>query len=175
MDEAESSPSAFRRKKLTLWPSIVVLASFFAWWVFFYWDIFSFLLLIAMLCFSAAWLIYFLVLMLRRRPRKALSFLIPALAAFALPLLFAAGPLVQSRHYVEFLMYDARYHIKAEVRKNGYTYERWPLPKGSMIRYEIVYDATDGILRKDMINDGVCFTKVFRVGEHFYIFAESCP
>ena len=183
MDEAESLPPATKKKKLTLWPSIVVLALLCAWWVFFYWDIFSLLLLIVMWFFSAGWLIYFLVLMLLRRPRKALSFLIPALAVAlttlpvgpmepaALPI---ARSLVQSRQYVEFLIYDARHHVKAEVRKNGYAYRKWALLKGSIVAYEIVYDATDGILKKDMTGNDGCFTTVYRVGGHFYMVAEIC-
>ena len=49
--------------------------------------------------------------------------------------------LVGSRDHVEFLIYEARHHIKAQVRSTAVRYKEWQLYGN----HYIVYDVTDAI------------------------------
>lgn len=123
--------------------------------------------------------------MFRRKPKKCLSFLIPVLLAATTGSLFVslwpvAGPirrsLFYSRDYVEFLMYDVRHHIKAEVRRNGYKHKKWTVRKHySETSYQVVYDPTDKIVKEDDTDGGGCYTTVFSLGDHFYFVRGECP
>ena len=74
----------------------------------------------------------------------------------------------------EFLMYNARHNIKAEVRQSGCRYKKWILLKHSGTSYQIIYDAADKIVEEDDTERGGCYISVDRVGEHFYFLRGEC-
>ena len=87
-------------------------------------------------------------------------------------------PFAYSRDYVEFLIYDAKHHIRAEVRNTYHEYKKWPLYKPSGTDFSIVYDVTDETLKEDgtrlyddAMADPVACSTIFSVGEPFL----SCP
>jgi len=79
-----------------------------------------------------------------------------------------------SRDYVEFLAYDARHHIKAEVRNTRPEFKEWHLYKNSATDFQIVYDVTDKTLKEDGVEEGGCYSKVFSLGGHFYFVRGEC-
>lgn len=184
MDEDRSNSPIFTKKGFVLWPSLAMLAIDLGIWLALYNNLISLYLLAASFLFSAVCLICFLALMVLRRPKKAVSFLIPLLLCGAtglvppFPVLITATDpmrraLVHSRHRVEFLIYDARHHIKEEVRQNGYRYKEWRLDTSSGMDF-LSYDVTDGVVEKDGADIGGCFQSVYRVAEHFYFVGHGC-
>lgn len=191
MNEVESVAAASRKREFMLWPSIVQLVLLFWSWIFIYHDIVWFLLVLVMDLFFAVCLICFLYQVVLRRLRRSLSFLTPVLLAvltgflFILPIAPVAEPMItvgaparaalfHSRDYVEFLMYNARHNIKAEVRQSGCRYKKWILLKHSGTSYQIIYDAADKIVEEDDTERGGCYISVDRVGEHFYFLRGEC-
>jgi hypothetical protein len=185
MNEVESSPAVSRKKRsITLWPSIVMLSLLLGSWVFFYNDVALIFFAFGLNLFAAVCLICFLYQMVRLRPKKSAYFLIPVLLLAStgfmlIPRVAAMWPIRKSffysRDYVEFLVYDARHHIEAEVRQNGYRYKEWHLPKHSGTYYQIVYDVTDATARRDGIEGGGCTDWVTWVGGYFYFVRVECP
>ena len=116
------------------------------------------------------------------RLRKSLSFLIPILLAASMGWWFIPVPAMRpistpfhySRDYVEFLIYDARHHIKAEVRNTKPEYKEWQLHKRSGIDYQIVHDTTGKTLREADTEKGGCYSAVFSLGDHFYFVRGIC-
>lgn len=170
MNEVESSPVPAKRKGIVLWPSIVTLVPILGGWFLLYHDFLGALLWLTAFFFSVICLLCSLLMVILRRPKRPVSFLIPVLL-FTVSALGARD----SRDYVEFLIYDAHHHIKAEVRQNGCKYKEWPLQKHSGTYYVIVYDATDAIARRDGVENGGCHELVHGVGGHFYFFRGVCP
>ena len=180
MNEVESTSAGSKKRGISLWPSIVMFALGLGLWVFVYDDFVVLCLWVISFFFSAACLVCFLVLMILRRPKRSLSFLIPIFLYFATGLAppipvfgWIMGPIDNllggSRNHVEFVIYEARHHIKAEVRQNGYRYKEWQL-NGTIF---IVYDVTDAVIRKNDIKGG-CNGWVSKVDEHFYFWDTDC-
>jgi hypothetical protein len=184
MTEVESAPAASKKRHITLWPLIVMLALLFGFWVFLYNDILRFLFALGLNLFSAVWLICFLYQVVLLRPKKSVFFLIPVLLIATTGLLFfprvvavtwpVERSLFHSRDHVEFFICNLRHHLKAEVRKNGYRYKKWTLEKFSGTSYQIIYDAADKIANEDDTESGGCYTSVFGLGNHFYFVRGEC-
>ena len=183
MNQVEPAPAG-RKRKVTLWPSIVMLVLFSGVWVLQYNDVIGVLFMLVINFFSVICIICFLCLIYLRRPKKSLFYLIPVLVAattgwLIIPRVAVIRPVqrafVDSRDYVEFLMYDAKYHVKEDVRRNGYKYKEWTLPKNSGTFYQIIYDATGRIAQKNDTEGGSCYDTVLNLGEHFYFYRVDCP
>ena len=182
MIEVESAPITTKKRNIVLWPSIVMLTLVCGFWVFLYDDIPRLLLCLSIHFFAAICLICFICLIVLRRLRKSLSFLIPILLAGSMGWWFIPTPAMSpisrgfsdSRDYVKFLAYNARHHIKAEVRNTRPDYKIWGLYKHSGTAYTIVYDVTDKTLRKDRTEQGGCYSDVSSLGEHFYFVRGIC-
>jgi hypothetical protein len=184
MIEVESAPVTTKKRNIVLWPSIVLLAMVFGFWVFLYDDPPGLLLLVGIQFFAAICFICFICLIVLRGLRKSLSFLFPALLAAAvawgliLPMVKVMLPIrtsfMDSRDYVEFLVYNARHQIKAEAQQNRYRYKVWHLYKHSTTAYSIVYDATDETLMENNDKHGACYSEVFSLGDHFYFVRGEC-
>jgi hypothetical protein len=184
MTEVEPAPAG-RKKRITLWPSIVMLALLFGFWMFLYNDILWPLFVFGLNLFSAVCLVCFLCQVVLRRLKKSPFFLIPVLLiATTGLLLFPWVPAVtrpverslyHSRDHAEFFIYNLRHHIKAEARKNGYRYKRWTLEKFSGTSYQIIYDAADMTVDEDDTESGGCYTSVLSLGDHFYFHRGECP
>jgi len=183
MIEVESTPATSKRRNVVFWPSVVMLVMVLGSWVFLYDDRFALLLWLAIHLFAVICLISFVCLIVLRRLGKSLSFLIPILLAASMGWWFIPVPAMTpitkafaySRDYVEFLIYDARHHIKAEVRNTKPKYREWPLYKPSGTYFSIVYDITDKTLKEDGTEQGGCYSTVFSLGEHFYFVRAMCP
>jgi hypothetical protein len=183
MIEVESVPATCKRRNIVFWPSVVMLVMVLGSWVFLYDDRFALLLWLAIHLFAVICLISFVCLIVLRRPGKSLSFLIPILLAASMGWWFipvrAMTPITNafaySRDYVEFLIYDARHHIKAEVRNTRPERREWHLYKHSATDFYIVYDITDKTLKEDGTEQGGCYSVVFSLGEHFYFVRGICP
>ncbi len=183
MNEVEPAPAGGKRK-ITLWPSILMLALLFGFWVFLYNDILRVLFGFGVNLFSAVCLICFLCQVVLLRLKKSVFFLIPVLLIATTGLLLfprvpaVTGPvgrsLYHSRDHLEFFIYDVRHHIKAEARKNGYKYKEWTLGRFSAVSYQIVYDVSDWIHSEDNTEKGGCYTSVFGLGDHFYFVRDEC-
>lgn len=178
MNEIEPVLEVSRKSRLSrwlpivalLWPSIVMLLPVLGYWVYFYDDVPPLLLFLLALFFSVICFICFLIFIVMKKWKMSLSFLIPLLlAATTISRLF-----IESRDYAEFRVYDARHHIKAEVRQQGYRYKEWPLDTHDGYYHRIVYDVTDEIGKKDGIDNDGCYDSVFKVGEHFYFYSTVC-
>ena len=182
MIETESAPANSKRRTILLWPSFVMLPLLFGLWVFLYDDIRSLLLWLIINFFAVVCLISFVCLIVLRRLRKSLSFFIPVLLAVTIVWSFIpvsavrpiSTPFQHSRDYVEFLIYDAKHHIRAEARQNRYAYKEWHLNKRSSVDYQIVYDTTGKTLREANTEEGGCYSAVFTLGEHFYFVRGIC-
>ena len=182
MTEVESAPASTKKRTIMLWPSVVALALLFAFWVFFYDDELSVLFWLGLQFFGAISLVWLVCLIVLERVRKSLSFFIPILLAASMgwwpvtetvtrPILTAFR---DSRNYVEFLIYDAKHHIRAEARQNRYGYRVWHLCKHSASGHDIVYDASDETLMQNNVEEDNCYSVVFSLGEHFYFVTEGC-
>ena len=182
MIEAESAPANSKKRTIMLWPSLVMLASVFGFWVFLYDDLIWALFWLAIYLFALICLISFVCLIVLRRFRKSLSFFLPILLASVIGMWLIPVPAMRplseafahSRGYVEFLIYDARHHIRAEVRNTRPEFKEWRLHKNSLADYRIVYDATDKTLKEDGIEEGGCYSDVFSLGKHFYFVRGIC-
>ncbi len=182
MIEVESAPAASKKRTMVFWPSIVALALLFASWVFFYDDELSILLWVGIQFFGAISLVWFVCLIVLRRLNRSVSFLIPIVLAASMGWWSVSTPAMKpiatafaySRHYVEFLVYDARHHIRAEARQNRYGYKIWRLYKHSASSYDIVYDALDETLTQNDAEEDSCYSVVFSLGEHFYFVTGGC-
>ena len=84
MNEPESNPALSTGRGFCLWPTIAMLALSFVHWLLLYHFVAHFLLVLAGFFFSAACLVCSLVLVVLRKPKKALSFLIPVLLGVAI-------------------------------------------------------------------------------------------
>ena len=187
MNEPESNPALSTGRGFCLWPTIAMLALSFVHWLLLYHFVAHFLLVLAGFFFSAACLVCSLVLVVLRKPKKALSFLIPVLLGVAIgpvpvPVRIVGHIIApiravcdHSRDRVEFLIYDARHHIKAEVRQNGYKYKKWDLFESFTTDYYIVYDVTDAVVRRNGVREGICTDWVNRVDGHFYFLRVEYP
>jgi hypothetical protein len=183
MIEAESAPATSKKRNVVFWPSAVMLVMVFGFWVFLFDDLCWLLLWLIIEFFSVICLISFVSLIVLRRLRKSLSFFIPLLLAATMGQLFIpvpamrpiSTPLYYSRDYVEFLIYDAKHHIRAEAQQNRYEYKEWQLHKHSAIDYHIVYDTTGKTLREADTEQGGCYSAVFSLGDHFYFVRGMCP
>ena len=190
MIEVESAPAASKKRNVVFWPSVVMLVMVFVFWVYLYDELRSLLLWLIIEFFAAICLISFVCLIVLRRFRKSLSFFVPILLAATMGWWFIPVPAMRpvstpfqySRDYVEFLIYAAKHHIREDVRQNGLKYKRWHLRTDLWDDYYIVFDVTDGIVKKDRTRlyddpmaDPGCSVRVFSVGNHFYLVKEGCP
>jgi len=183
MIEPESASANSKKRTIMLWPSIAALALLFAFWFFFYDDELLILLWVGIQFFGAVSLVWLACLIGFRRLNRSLSFLIPVLLAVSMEGWFIPPPamrLIQtaftdSRDYVEFLIYDRRHHIRAEVRKTKPQYGKWHLHKPSGTYFSIVYDLTDKTLEKDGTEDGGCYEEVLSLGDDFHFVRVTCP
>jgi len=191
MIEAESSPATSERRKISPWPSIVLLFLVAGVWVFLFDDFLMTLFVLGIAFLLAICLICGLVLVILRKLKRSFSFLIPVVLVAGWLFILAITPVARtafvdavsySRSYVDFVIYAAKHHIKAEVRQNGYKYKRWHLRTDLWDDYYIVFDGTDGIVKKDRTRlyddpmaDPGCSIRVFSVGNHFYLVKEGCP
>ncbi len=183
MNEVDPAPAATKRR-ITLWPSIVMLVFFSGLWVLQYSDVIGVLFALVINFFSVICIIGFLCLIFLRRPKKSVFYLIPVLVAattgwLIIPRVAVIRPVQRSffdsRDYVEFLMYDAKYHVREDARRNGYKYKEWTLPKNSGTSYQIIYDAKGRIAWKDETEGGGCYETVLNLGDHFYFDRGECP
>lgn len=183
MIEVESTLATSRKRTTMLWPSFVMLVMVFGFWVFFYDDLFWTLFWLVIHLFAVICLVSFVCLIVVRRLRKSLSFLIPIVFAASMGWWFVPVPAMESigkvfaysRDYVEFLIYDAKHHIRVEARQNRYEHKEWQLHKRSGTDYQIVYDTTGKTLREADTEQGGCYSAVFSLGDHFYFVRGMCP
>ena len=182
MIEVGSAPASTKKRTIMLWPSVVALVMVLGLWGFLYHDSLFTLFWLAIHLFAIICVISFVCLLVLRRLRKSLSFLIPLVLAASTGWWFIPVPAMvpitnvfaYSRDYVEFLIYDARHHIRAEVRTTKPQYEKWHLHKHSLVGFEIVYDAKDKTLREAGPEQNGCFVQVFSLGHHFYFVRDIC-
>ena len=191
MIEVESTPATSKKRKISPWPSIVLLFLVAGVWVFLFHDFLMPLFVIGIALFLAICLICCLVLLILRKLKRSFSFLISVVMVAGWLFILAIAPAARtafadavsySRNYVDFVIYAAKHHIKADVRQNGYKYKRWHLRTDLWDDYYIVFDGTDGIVKKDgtrlyddPMADPGCSVRVFSVGNHFYLVKEGCP
>jgi len=184
MIEAESAPASSKKRTIMFWPSVVMMALVFGFWVFLYDDVFWTLFYLVIHLFALICLISFVCLIVFGRLRKSLSFFVPILLGATMGWWFIPVPLPplysmlkafsHSRGYVEFLIYDARHHIKSEVRNSRPELKEWHLHKNSTSDFQIVYDVTDKTLKEDGIEEGGCYSEVYSLGGHFYFVRGIC-
>ena len=183
MTEVESTPASTKKRTIMLWPSVVALALLFAFWVFFYDDELLLLIWVGIQFFGAVSLVWLVCLIVSRRLNRSLSFLIPILLAASLEGWFIPAPLMSlistaftdSRDYVEFLIYDAKHHIRAEVSNTKPEYKKWHLYKPSGTDFSIVYDVTEKTLKEDGTGEGRCYSEILSLGDDFYFVRVTCP
>ena len=183
MTEVESAPASTKKRTIMLWPSIVALALLFAFWVFFYDDEMLLLIWVGIQFFGAVSLVWLVCLIAFRRLNKSVSFLIPILLAASLEGWFIPAPVMRlistaftdSRDYVEFRIYDAKHHIRAEVRNTKPEYKKWHLYKPSGTDFSIVYDVTEKTLKDDGTEEGGCYSEILSLVDDFYFVRVTCP
>ena len=186
MIEVEPAPATSKKRKISPWPSIVLLFLVAGVWVFLFDDFLMPLCVIGIAFLLAIYLICCLVLVILRKLKRSLSFLIPVVLVGGWLFILAITPVAgtafadavsYSRNYVDFVIYAAKHHIKADVRQNGHKYKRWHLRTDLWDDCYIVFDVTDGVLNKDrtrLYDDPGCSVRVFSVGNHFYLVREGC-
>lgn len=184
MNDTETKLAVAKKVMITLWPTILMMSIIFENWLYLYDGLAVFLTGLMINAMAVIFIGYSIYLFMRRKPKRAMCFLIPVLIAALLgtllisPLREITMPLRRiyhhSHHYVEFLKYDKKYNIRKYVAENKPDYKEWSLVNRGIFMRSIVYDKNDELIKKDSTEDNICHYSVFRLGEHFYMFETFC-
>ncbi len=180
MNEDEAGAEATEKKRIPLWPSVVMLIMMFVYWFFIYNNFFLLMIAIVMTFYWFSCLLAcpcMLAFGLRYSICVLIPVLLPVISGLVfIPLSFVMTvttpirkTLFHSRDYVEFFIYDRCHHIKAQVRKSGYRYQEWEGELYQDYGYEIVYDPTDKTAAEPVQEN----LSVLRIGDHFYFIRAS--